>query len=159
MTRLSTCRGEPHWGWSCKLPISFELFVETPLTTYFSYPVAYSFVVLPLSVARWLQFNHHHVSSAATFFGVSMFNLSGAINVLLFLIVRPKLLLFPHPDDLIEPEIELAHGNGSRIFSEAGKFEQSPQSVGQSMGQTEGGSRTSAAELSRASSRRRLDAV
>jgi len=118
------------------------------------YPVAYSLVVLPLSIARWLQFDRHKVSSAATFFGVSMFNLSGAINVLLFLIVRPQLLLFPRPDNLDEPEIELAHGNGSRIFAEADKYEQSPQSMG-----LEGGSRTSAGGLSRSSSRRRLDGV
>ena len=64
----------------------------------FRYPLAYSFVVLPLSVARWLLFTHHHVPSAATFFGVSTFNLSGAVNVLLFLIVRPKLLLFTCPE-------------------------------------------------------------
>ena len=37
-----------------------------------------------------------------------MFHLSGAINVLLFLIIRPKLLLFPHLRQLDEQEIELA---------------------------------------------------
>ncbi|KAH9953521.1 hypothetical protein BC827DRAFT_129599 [Russula dissimulans] len=123
------------------------------------YPMAYSLVVLPISVARWLQFDHHNVSSAATFFSVSMFNLSGAINVLLFLTFRPQLLLFYRPDDLIEPEIELANGNGSRIFSESGKSEQRPQSVGQSIEQLEGGSRNSAGELSPVISPRRLDDV
>ncbi|KAH8990251.1 hypothetical protein EDB92DRAFT_1763981, partial [Lactarius akahatsu] len=58
------------------------------------YPLGYSLVVLPLSVVRWSHFNHKKVPSMATFFGVSMFNLSGAVNVLLFLIVRPRLLLF-----------------------------------------------------------------
>jgi len=62
------------------------------------YPLAYSLVVLPLSVTRWLLFSHHHVSSAAAFFGVSTFNFSGAVNVILFLIVRPKLLLFTCPE-------------------------------------------------------------
>ncbi|KAN0138425.1 hypothetical protein V8E53_003888 [Lactarius tabidus] len=61
------------------------------------YPLAYSLVVLPLTIARWSLFNHKKVSSAATFFGVSVFNLSGAINVILFLIVRPQLLLFSPP--------------------------------------------------------------
>ena len=37
-----------------------------------------------------------------------MFNLSGAIDVLLFLNVRPHLLLFPRPERLAEPDIELA---------------------------------------------------
>jgi hypothetical protein len=44
-----------------------------------------------------------------------MFNLSGAINVLLFLIARPQLLLFPRPEKLGGPEIELGpHGNGAQ---------------------------------------------
>ncbi|KAI0276620.1 hypothetical protein BGY98DRAFT_934920 [Russula aff. rugulosa BPL654] len=71
------------------------------------YPLAYSLVVLPLSIARWLQFSHHHVSPAVTFFASSMFHLSGAINVLLFLITRPELLLFPRPRQLDEQEVEL----------------------------------------------------
>jgi len=33
-----------------------------------------------------------------------MFYLSGAINVLLFLIIRPGLLLFPRPKELPEPQ-------------------------------------------------------
>jgi hypothetical protein len=33
-----------------------------------------------------------------------MFTLSGAINVLLFLIIRPQLLLFPGPRKAAEPE-------------------------------------------------------
>ncbi|KAH9048332.1 hypothetical protein EDB84DRAFT_263787 [Lactarius hengduanensis] len=68
------------------------------------YPLAYSLMVLPLTIARWSLFNHKEVSSAATFFGVSMFNLSGAINVLLFLIVRPQLLLFSPPEEFSEPD-------------------------------------------------------
>ncbi|KAH9052532.1 hypothetical protein EDB87DRAFT_1722850 [Lactarius vividus] len=62
------------------------------------YPLAYSLMVIPLSVSRWLHFGHKSVPSAATFFGLMMFNLSGAINVLLFLIVRPHLLLFTPPE-------------------------------------------------------------
>jgi len=61
------------------------------------YPIAYSIVVLPLSIARWMQFNHYEVPSAATFFGHSVFHLSGVINVLLLLIARPQLLLFSRP--------------------------------------------------------------
>jgi hypothetical protein len=61
-----------------------------------------------------------------------MFNLSGAINVLLFLIVRPQLLLFPRPDPegfLAEPEIELAPQGTTNpaIFSDIAKFQHSPE--------------------------------
>jgi hypothetical protein len=59
-------------------------------------------VVLPISITRWLLFTNHHVSLAATLFAISMFYLSGAINVLLFLIIRPELLLFPRPEELDE---------------------------------------------------------
>ena len=64
-------------------------------------------MVIPDSVFRWLSFNHKDVPSAATFFGISMFSLSGAINVLLFLIIRPQLLLFAPPEELVKPEVEL----------------------------------------------------
>ncbi|KAI0297943.1 hypothetical protein BC826DRAFT_951332 [Russula brevipes] len=71
------------------------------------YPLAYSLVVLPLSVARWMLFSHRYVSSAVTFFGISTFNLSGAINVLLFLILRPRVVLFTRPETVGELEIGL----------------------------------------------------
>jgi len=93
------------------------------------YPVAYSLIVLPTSVTRWMQFKHHHVSSAATFFGATMFSLSGAINVILFLIFKPRLLLFsrPEPEELGEPEIELVpQGSGSAIFTGTKEFQHSP---------------------------------
>ena len=63
-------------------------------------------MVVPLSISRWLLFSHKHVPSAALFFGQIMFNLSGAINVLLFLIVRPHLLLFTPPEELVKPVLE-----------------------------------------------------
>jgi hypothetical protein len=73
-------------------------------------------------------FNHKEVTSAATFFAVSMFNLSGAINVLLFLIVRPQLLLFSPPDE--SDEVELAPTTGSAIFPDTAKYNHSPQPAG-----------------------------
>ena len=66
-------------------------------------------MVIPLSVSRWLQFSHKSEPSAAIFFGSIMFNLSGAINVLLFLNLRPHLLLFTPPGELDEPKVELAN--------------------------------------------------
>ncbi|KAN0105265.1 hypothetical protein V8E52_011204 [Russula decolorans] len=123
------------------------------------YPLAYSLVVLPLSISRWLQFSNHNVSSAATFFGVTMFNLSGAINVLLFLVVRPQLLLFPRPEELAEPDMELAppQGTSSAIFSDIAKFQHSPEPTSAALVVDEG-SRNSAAQ-SRASSRRISDEI
>ncbi|KAH9048335.1 hypothetical protein EDB84DRAFT_264105 [Lactarius hengduanensis] len=42
-----------------------------------SYPIAYSFVVLPVSIVRWIGFRtNKNAPSAATFFAVSTFNLS-----------------------------------------------------------------------------------
>jgi len=70
------------------------------------YPLAYSLVVLPLSVARWSLYSHKNVPSVALFFGLTMFNLSGAINVLLFLIIRPQLLLFAPPEQPVGPETQ-----------------------------------------------------
>ena len=43
-----------------------------------------------------------------------MFLLSGAINVLLFLIIRPELLLFPRPRQLDEQELELTLQDDTR---------------------------------------------
>jgi hypothetical protein len=75
-----------------------------------------------------LQFGNHDVSSAATFFSVTIFNLSGAINVLLFLIVRPHLLLFTRREKLAEPDMEIApRGTGPAIFSDIATFQNSPE--------------------------------
>jgi hypothetical protein len=57
-----------------------------------------------------------------------MFNLSGAINVLLLLIVRPQLLLLTRPplEELGLPEIELApRSTGDAVLSDA--YHRSPE--------------------------------
>jgi hypothetical protein len=56
-----------------------------------------------------MQISHPHIPSAAMLFGQSMINLSGAINVVLFLIIRPKLLLFTPPEMPTELEIQMSH--------------------------------------------------
>ena len=58
-----------------------------------------------------------------------MLNLSGATNVFLFLIFKPQLLLFPRPDRLGDPEIELLpQGNDSSVIStDTAKFQHSPE--------------------------------
>jgi len=73
-----------------------------------------------------------------------MFNLSGAINVVLFLIIRPELLLFPHPKELATPELELAsQGTSPAKFSDVAKLQQSPESTSAALGA--GGTRDSSA--------------
>jgi len=61
-----------------------------------------------------------------------MFNLSGAINVLIFLIARPELLLFPAPREWSEPEVELGRSSttGSAIFPDTAQYNYSPQPTG-----------------------------
>ncbi|KAH9176402.1 hypothetical protein EDB89DRAFT_1903194 [Lactarius sanguifluus] len=91
------------------------------------YPLAYSLMVLPLTIARWSLFDYKKVSSAATFFGVVMFNLSGTINVLLFLIVRPRLLLFSPPEEFSEPDVEFHYSNTDSTISPDTNHSHSPQ--------------------------------
>jgi hypothetical protein len=95
------------------------------------YPLAYSIVVLPVSITRWLTFSHKDmdVPSAATFFSVSLHDLSGAINVLLFFIIRPELLLFIPPKEFSEPEIA-DPSTSSAILEETVKYNHSPQPTG-----------------------------
>ena len=101
----------------------------------FSYPLAYAAIILPLSIMRWLQFskfnNHYNVPAAATLFSSTLLNLSGAINVLLFLVFKPGLLLFSRPDQLTQPDHELVQvvpvGNGSGIFTDPPNIHHSPE--------------------------------
>ena len=68
---------------------------------------------------------------AASFFADFVFSLSGAINVLLFLTIRPQLLLFSNPEECVELEvIELDYPtSGSAILPDTAKYNHSPQSV------------------------------
>lgn len=64
-----------------------------------------------------------------------MFNLSGAINVLLFLVIRPQLLLFPRPKALVESDTEqdmeleelAPQGTSSAVFTDVAQFQHSPE--------------------------------
>ncbi|KAI9508220.1 hypothetical protein F5148DRAFT_1198381 [Russula earlei] len=95
------------------------------------YPLAYSLVVLPLSAARWSLFKHKDVPSAAMFFGLTMFNLSGAINVLLFLVIRPQLLLFAPLEPSVEPEAQPYHLDMGAVMSfETAKHENDLEPAG-----------------------------
>jgi hypothetical protein len=68
------------------------------------YPLAYAVVVLPMSVGRWLLYANVETIENGTagpaakkysmliLAGACVFGLSGAVNVVLFLFTRPKLL-------------------------------------------------------------------
>jgi hypothetical protein len=95
----NTHRGAPHGECFCKsyiLAFGYESLLTTTLAL--SYPLAYSFVVLPLSVARWSLYDHRHMPTGFVFFAVCTWNLSGAINVLLLVLIRPQLLLLTRPE-------------------------------------------------------------
>jgi hypothetical protein len=80
------------------------------------------------------MFSHpnKNVPSAAAFFSVSIFNLSGAINVLLFLIFRPQLLLFTPPEGFSEPALA-EPSTSSAILEETVKYNHSPQPTGREL--------------------------
>ncbi|KAG8906591.1 hypothetical protein FRB99_006546 [Tulasnella sp. 403] len=57
-----------------------------------SYPIAYLFIILPISVTRWMGFQGKSVPYQATCFAAAIFSSSGLVNTTLYLITRPKLL-------------------------------------------------------------------
>lgn len=83
------------------------------------YPIAYSVVILPMSIVRWIMFGSlrsSSIPSAATLAVVTLFHLSGAVNVLLLVFARPGLLLLRprlHPR---EPVISVVHSNSHLTF-------------------------------------------
>jgi len=67
-----------------------------------AYPLVYACLVLPLSIGRWIGFEQENtgdkinrVPAGATIAVHVIYCLSGISNVLLFLLTRPNLLLFP----------------------------------------------------------------
>ncbi|PBK73567.1 hypothetical protein ARMSODRAFT_952659 [Armillaria solidipes] len=60
-----------------------------------AYPVVYSILVLPLSVVRWITFNgKNQLGSEANLIVISIYGLSGMMNVILLLVTRPNSVLF-----------------------------------------------------------------
>jgi hypothetical protein len=60
----------------------------------YSYPVAYSIIVLPSSVVRWKALLHGDVSAVAQISTKALWNLSGAVDVALFVMTRRDVFLF-----------------------------------------------------------------
>ncbi|KAJ7497678.1 hypothetical protein FB451DRAFT_1018379, partial [Mycena latifolia] len=65
-----------------------------------AYPACYCVLVLPLSVVRWIGFvqerggGSNRIPASATFGVISLYGLSGALNVVLLLNTRPNSVLF-----------------------------------------------------------------
>ena len=124
----STCRGLRRWESFCRSPSHF---VTNVVHNPFSYPLAYSLVVLPLMIPHWLLFSNKSVPSAAIFFGDTMLNLAGAIDVLLFLIVRPHIPLLTSTEEPGEPNVELTNPSASStIYPDMFNDKHSPQPTG-----------------------------
>ena len=71
-----------------------------------------------------------------------MFYLSGTINVILFLIARPGLLLFPGREELNDQEMRLVPPDaGPVILSHTTQFQRSPEPTPSAL--TDGGSKDS----------------
>jgi len=70
---------------------------DAPSLALLAYPVAYTIVVLPVSIVRWATFTKHTVPDAATFFSIFLHDTFGAVNVILLLTTRQELLLFKDP--------------------------------------------------------------
>jgi len=58
-----------------------------------SYPAVYFITVFPNTISRWLYFSHVTVPYQFTFFANTLFALSGALNVLLFWVTRPDVVV------------------------------------------------------------------
>ena len=110
--------------------VSFSLSVVNSVHKSPSYPVAYTITVLPITTAHWSLSNHKKVSSATIFFCSCVFGLSGATNVLLFLIIRPRLLLFTPPEDYREPEatVEIIRQT-TEISKDTKKYDRTPRAT------------------------------
>ena len=84
-----------------KFPVFSPCHVLTPEGSP-RYPFCYVAVVLPLSIGRWIGFGHNDtqtVPSAVTLTVVSIYGLSGLINVTLLIWTRPRLLLLRDAPD------------------------------------------------------------
>lgn len=76
-------------------------------------------LVLPLSVGRWIGFGDNssqaRLPSAAAFAGISIFGLSGLVNVILVVWTRPKILrLDVVPNNTSFEDVESLNEAGQR---------------------------------------------
>jgi hypothetical protein len=80
------------------------------------YPVAYSLLILPIALSRLISFSGHYVPPLATVFTAVIFNLTGFVNVILFICTRrllpdtSNLPSFATPRKEINPKAAEANG-------------------------------------------------
>ena len=93
---------------------------------------------------------------AAAYLAASMRQLAGAINVFLFLVVRPQLLLFTPPEETIQPELEFARRSmSSAILPDTAAYNHSLQAAEKGVASGSGERSGNSATLSRVSYRER----
>ena len=67
------------------------------LKSFFSYPAVYIFCFIPDNVSRWLYFTQNPSKPLPpyqfTLFASALYGLSGAFNLILFLLTRPKVVI------------------------------------------------------------------
>ena len=98
------------------------------LLYFFRYPVAYTILVLPLSIVRWINFQTHvNIPSSALFAVSTIFQLTGLVNVILFLGFRGSVTLLSSSEDDESPSESL---------------EMSDKGEGRGRGNMDGGLRT-----------------
>jgi hypothetical protein len=92
-----------------------------------AYPASYCLLVLPLSIVHWMGFTHpdppHGMPSAVTFVVISLYGLSGAVNIVL--------LLFTHPNSLLFGEDEYVTMQGGGGLGRAGAATSRGQRAGE----------------------------
>ncbi|KAF8199813.1 hypothetical protein K438DRAFT_1582944, partial [Mycena galopus ATCC 62051] len=76
-------------------------FARKAAYTMIAYPISYSVLILPLSIVRWIGFTQGTTPSAATFGVISLYGLSGVVNVALLLKTRPNSVLFGGADTIV----------------------------------------------------------
>jgi len=117
---------------------------SAPLLALLAYPFAYSIVVLPVSVVRWIEFGqtaHNGVStvpSAAAFATAFLHNSFGAVNVALLLTTRPNLLLFQRPERDGEAPLVERKGRTTAAQGHAPSMSPSPVRSSRDMSLTRG---------------------
>jgi len=78
-----------------------------------SYPAVYFITVFPNTISRWLYFSHVTVPYQFTFFANTLFALSGALNVVLFLVTRPDVVV---GQNTIVEELPLSHKGSEQLI-------------------------------------------
>jgi len=61
----------------------------------FSYPLVFIVCILPNTISRWLQFGGTKPPHQFSLFANTVFALSGAFNLILFILTRPRVVLGP----------------------------------------------------------------